>query len=79
MNSKGNKIAWRIKKSFDHGPRMVMKFNKKFVEAQVFSVRAGREAHVKATHFMAKASNESAAKMDKDFVKFAEIQLQKIK
>ncbi len=80
VNNKGNKIAWSIQKSFGHsGGRMVMSFNKKFVETQIFSVKKDRKVHPHATHFMKKASDEAQQEMEMDFVKFANARLNKMK
>lgn len=80
VNSKGNKIAWSIQKSFEHGSgRMVMIFDKKFVQSQLFSVKKDRKVHPHATHFMRKASDDAQQQMGVDFVKFANAKLNKVK
>lgn len=83
VNSRGNKIAWRVKpiakQGQKGGARMVMTFQKKYVENQVFAVKAGRRVMPKATHFMRRASDESAKLMEMDFGKFANAKLATIK
>lgn len=81
VNTHGNKIAWSIKKGAlgSDSKRMVHSFNKRYVEAQVFSVRKNRMVRPRATHFMRAASIESQMKMEADFIRFAQLKLSRIK
>ena len=73
VNDRGNKIAWSIKRGkFGRAKRrMVMTFSKKYVENQLFAVKAGRQVRPKATHFMRNASMTSAKRMEADFIELA--------
>jgi hypothetical protein len=74
VNSHGNKIAWIIKKGI-----FPFRAKRKYVDSRVFAVKKGRKVNPKATHFMRKASMESQQQMEADYIKFANIQIAKIK
>lgn len=45
----------------------------------IYNVKGGRKAHVKATHFMRKASELSGKKMEKMFIDYATQEINKVK
>jgi hypothetical protein len=65
-NSQGNRALLLIQSIKRRGRDTVVK------SKQIYSVKGKRKAHVKATHFMEKAADESAAKMNVTFVRESE-------
>ena len=65
-NAAGNRALLRIQSVKRVGSDTVVKTK------QVYSVKGKRKAHVKATHFMATAADESAGKMNGYFIEEAE-------
>lgn len=65
LTSKGNKIAWQVQHINRFGG------NTYVVATPLFAVEANRSVKPPATHFMQKASNISAAKMEGYFIELA--------
>lgn len=74
--------SWRNGK----GSRMLMRIDgisktatgNKVKYKHVYSVKGGRDVQVKATHFMSKASNESANKIEAAYIKEAKKQIERL-
>jgi hypothetical protein len=71
-NGQGNKALLKIMSIKRKGADTVVN------SQEVYSVKAHRHAHVGATHFMEKASDESAKKMNDIFIKQAQFQINKV-
>ena len=72
-SSGGNKLLWVITKVWRE------KGHTRFKGMPIYSVRNNRSVHVKATHFMQKASVKSADKMNMFFIEAAEKRINRIK
>ena len=73
VNGKGNKMVMRVNKIIREGQKTII------AATPIYAVKAGRHVHVKATHFMQKASIMSANKMDAMYIAEAEKQINKFK
>lgn len=70
-NSKGNRMLYRINGIGRKDGNTVIN------STAIYSVKGGRSAHIKPTHFMRTASAQSARKMDQLFIINAEKQFRK--
>jgi len=85
-NAKGNRMLYRINSVHRLKNSSTAKDGKKYESGNtvvnstaIYSVKSKREVKPKATHFMQKASNKSANKLDNYFIAAAKKQIAKLK